>query len=214
MSKIFAIGHFKTGTTSYSFAVRMMGLVDIHFPLKYAEHLQETGDVYWDARPWDSISNMNEVEYELCDKTYPDSKFILTTRNVDKWLVSIQKHMKTVWPPRLQKLLDWRSSKIFGCPCNIEGYHEAHFKRVFLEHEEGVRDYFAGTKQLLVLPLESTTKMEDLAKFLGKRIPYPRTNVASTGLVSPGLPMLVEDATKEGYPKKPAFLQFEDLVKW
>jgi len=213
LSKVFCIGHFKTGTTSYSFAVRMMGFRDIHFPLKYAEHLQETGSVVWDDRPWDSLSNINEVEYSQCDEAYPDSKFVLTTRDVDKWLVSIQRHMSTDWPPRLKRLLDWRSQVIFGCPCDIEAYDEWYFRRVFKDHEEAVCDYFLHTDQLLVLPLESGTKMQDLARFLGKDVPYPKAS-ATASPSSPGLPMMVEDSTKEGYPKVPVFLQFEEPVQW
>jgi hypothetical protein len=215
MSKIFAIGHFKTGTTSYSLAVRMMGLVDIHFPLKYVEHLMETGDVRWDSRYWDSMSNVNEIEYPQCDIVYPDSKFVLTTRSVDSWLKSIKKHMSMQWPPRLKRLLDWRSEVLFGCPCEINAFDEGHFRHMFLAHEEKVRDYFYGRKQqqLLILRLESNTKMEELAAFLGRRVPYPKMN-AGPRSGAPGFPMLAEDATKDGYPKEPSFLQFEDLVKW
>jgi len=220
MNKIFCIGHFKTGTTSYSMAMRMLGFRDIHFPLKYAERLQETGDVYWDDREWDSMSNINEVEYDRCDRVYPDSKFVLTTRVVDSWLVSIQKHMATKWPPRLKKLLDWRSEVVFGVPCELEAFDEEHFRKRYIEHYEGVLDYFRGREeQLLVLFLESNMKMESLATFLGKGIPYPRMNVSPgpvAGMECPGIPTLVAGGLKRtvDYDEKTVFLQFEEPVKW
>jgi len=215
-SKIFCVGNFKTGTTSYSMAMRMLGFRDIHFPLKYVEHLMAGGETRWDVRPWDSMSNMNEIEYPLMDEAYPDSKFVLTTRNVDRWLVSIQKHMATKWPTRLKKLLDWRSELVFGVPCEIDAFDEAHFRQRFLKHREEVRDYFFNKPgRLLVLPLESPTKMEDLSRFLGKHIPYPRMNATpADGFASPGIPVSVENATKEGYPHEIHFLRFEEEIKW
>ena len=193
--KVFAIGHFKTGTTSYSQAMRLLGMVDLHFPRRYVAQLNATGAVFWAPGwwlpsgrsggerwlplSWDSMSNVNEVEYEECDEVYPDSKFVLTTRSVDSWLPSIRKHMMTPWPGRLRELFHGRFLKIFGCSCSIEEFDEAHFRRVFEEHGEAVRDYFSGSKsnQLLVLELESSDKMERLGKFLDKSVPYPKTNV-------------------------------------
>lgn len=222
MNKIFCIGHFKTGTTSYSLAARMLGFADLHFPLKYAEQLMAGGTVRWDDRPWDSMSNMNEAEYPQCDEAYPDSKFVLTTRRVNPWLKSIQKHLAMNWPPRLKKILDWRSELVFGVPCELDAYDETHFRKMFLRSEEAVLDYFHGPGKtrgrLLVLELESSTKMEDLSFFLGKNVPYPKMNPTTAeseqAFKAPGFPAMFENATKEGYPKEPGFMKFEEALKW
>jgi hypothetical protein len=178
-SKIFAIGHFKTGTTSFHTAATMLGMEDLHFPRKYVESLNNGGDVHWDLRPWDSMSNVNEVEYPRCDEVYPGSKFVLTTRGLDSWLESMRKHMATPWPPRIRALIDGRMKKIFDCECRVAQFDPEHLTKVFKEHEEQVRDYFSGKKseQLLVLALESEHKMERLSEFLGKSLPYPKRNI-------------------------------------
>ncbi len=100
--KYFCIGHFKTGTLSYSRAMKMFGLVDLHFPPKYVVQLNQEGVKPWTLRDWDSMSNMHEVEYQDCDALYPDSKFILTTRGIDRWLNSIRHHMEINFPNDIQ----------------------------------------------------------------------------------------------------------------
>jgi hypothetical protein len=83
-----------------------------------------------------------------------------------------------------------------------------------------VIEYFGGREeQLLVLELESPHKMEQLAAFLGKGIPYPRMNVAPApieGLTCPGIPTLVAGGLKrtDNYEEGTVFLQFEEPVKW
>jgi len=221
MNKIFCIGHFKTGTTSYSLAARMLGFADFHFPLKYMEHIMDGGATRWDKRPWDSMSNMNEVEYSQCDEAYPGSKFIVTTRSVDGWLKSIQGHLSMNWPPRLKKLLDWRSEKVFGVPCDIEAYDEAHFRKIYLQWHEEVKDYFYSSpdryRSFLMLPVESRTKMEDLSRFLGKDVPYPRMNVTTDESLAtfkaPGFPAMLENPLKDG-KREPGFMKFEEALKW
>lgn len=198
--KIFAIGHFKTGTSSYSKAVGMLGKKDLHFPPRYVAHLNATGRVDWNPgywsypfengastwvlRSWDSMSNVNEVEYEELDREYPGCLFVLTIRNVEEWLVSIRNHMSKRWGAHLTNLFNGRFQKIFGCDCNEEHFDEGAFRQTFIHHHEAVRDYFSGSeaKRLLVLALEDNNKMERLSKFVGlDSIPYPKTNVTGSG---------------------------------
>ncbi len=174
--KFFCIGHFKTGTTSYSRAMRLMGVADLHFPPKYAQQLISHGVQPWALREWDSISNLHELEYAQCDGLYPGSKFVLTTRDVDKWLPSIQAHMQHGWAPELQSLFNARFQKIFGVPCRGSAFDELKFRRVFKQHDEAVREYFSAD-QLLVLDLDSGRDLlQELADFVGRRVTYPHIN--------------------------------------
>lgn len=175
--KYFCIGHFKTGTSSYSRAMNQLGLIDLHFPPNYTTQLTKEGVLPWDLRPWDSMSNLHEVEYPQCDDLYPDSKFILTTRNIDKWLQSIHNHMKRSWPKDLQTVFNSRFQKIYGVPCVGAAFDEAIFRKVFEQHDKGVREYFAGTDQLVVLDLDGEEDlMKKLSNFVGKDTRYPHLN--------------------------------------
>jgi len=196
--KVFAIGHFKTGTSSYSEAMRFLGFVDLHFPVRYVRHLNTTGKVewspgfwaaspknggqYWVDVPWDSMSNINELEYPQLEEHYQDSLFVLTTRPVDAWLQSIKKHMSRRWHAPFQELFDARFEKIFGCPCNAQAFDEKSFREVFLRHGEEVRDYFSNdrAKRFLLLDLTDNDKMSKLANFVGAEIQYPKANVSHT----------------------------------
>jgi hypothetical protein len=178
MSKVFCIGHFKTGTTSYSSAAALHGLVDLHFDREYVAELNEAGHaVAWKGRPWDSMSNVNEVEYEELDELYPGSKFVLTTRDVSSWLRSIKKHMEQQWSPPIQRLFNARFQKIFGCDCVPGAFDATTFWEVFEEHDHKVREYFGSSDRLLVLDLDSDEDlMSKLSGFLGRRPQYPDRN--------------------------------------
>ncbi len=178
MPKTFCIGHFKTGTTSFSSAMAQYGLVDLHFDRKYVAALVEAGGpVLWDERPWDSMSNVHEVEYEKLDELYPGSRFVLTTRDTGAWMKSIKKHMETAWTPPVQKLFDARFQKIFGCDCAPGAFDPTLFWSIYAEHNQRVREYFAGSGRFLVLDLDSGEDlMPRLGDFLGCQPQYPHQN--------------------------------------
>ncbi len=190
--KYFCIGHFKTGTSSYSKAMNQLGLIDLHFPPNYTSQLNEKGVIPWELRPWDSMSNLHEVEYPQCDALYPDSKFILTTRDTDTWLKSIHTHMKKTWPTSLQTVFDARFQKIYGVPCIGPAFRESIFRKAFEQHEEAVRDYFSNTDRLVVLNLDSGEDlMKKLSDFVGIAPSYPHANKRQKVRV-PGEPLLVQ----------------------
>lgn len=175
--KRFCIGLFKTGTTSYSRAMHRLGLIDLHFPPKYLEQLHQQGVRPWTVREWDSMSNVHELEYPECDHLYPDSQFILTTRDVEGWLKSIEHHMRAPWSPHLQAAFDLRFQHVFGVPCRGNAFDAARFRRVFRQHDQAVRDYFAESDRLLVLDLDSGEDlMQKLSDFVGTLPAYPHVN--------------------------------------
>lgn len=173
--KTFCIGLFKTGTTSYSKAMGLLGKRDLHFPPRYIAAFNEVGRPFqWDRVKWDSISNMHEVEYRELMRLYPGARFVLTTRNVDKWLPSIRAHMDRPWSSELHVLFDARFQKVFGVPCRLDAFDDALFRKVFREHDEKVRD---DCPNLLVLDLDGGTDlMESLSKHVGGGVKYPHAN--------------------------------------
>lgn len=190
--KFFCLGMFKTGTTSYSRAMAMLGLEDLHFPPKYVAQLNAVGVAPWRAgRPWDSMSNVHEVEYRALDALYPGSGFVLTTRDVGGWLDSVHRHMRGPWSPELQDAFDGRFQTIFGVPCRAAAFDPWRFRRVFRDHDAEVRAYFG--KRLCVLDLDSGDDlMRKLSTFVGRVPVYPHVNKRA----------------KESKPGEPVTIQF------
>lgn len=149
-----------------------------HFPIPYFEHFEKTGNLLWDQK-FDVISNANEVEYKLCNATFPGSKFILPIRNIDEWLISIEKFIlrattiNNSYAPWIRK----RLNKCLGSPVfNKELYREN-----YLSHKNEVKRYFSDKSNLLLFPLglDSAHKWKLLSDFLGPKPPpceYPHRN--------------------------------------
>lgn len=96
--KVFCIGFQKTGTSSMGIAleilgynvcghVNVLGITDPNQREKIIESvLSKTSDYNaFEDNPWCFL-------YKKLDKLYPGSKFILTTRDSNKWIVSMQKY--------------------------------------------------------------------------------------------------------------------------
>ena len=81
-NKIFCIGFNKTGTSSMHQLFLDLGLrsyhgIYSHFPIE---------DPIFGR--FECFSDGNEHPFEQLDQTYPGSRFIVTTRALDDWLVS------------------------------------------------------------------------------------------------------------------------------
>lgn len=102
MNKIFCIGLNKTGTTSIHLALIRLGYKSLHWggfesdskietALRDGEpilsHLSDKYDAYSDIAALTS-------NFDIADRHYPGSKFIMTWRDLDSWLVSRTEHVK------------------------------------------------------------------------------------------------------------------------
>lgn len=103
--KIFVIGFNKTGTTSFHFLFKKLGINSSHnwnIPV-----IDEIDD--YDAFTDRSHDNFREYYYK-----YPNSLFILNTRPLKNWIISRYKHARNenwkeswCWPISLKKTLGW-----------------------------------------------------------------------------------------------------------
>src|SRR6476660_2478699 len=84
--KVFGIGFPRTGTTSLVRALNILGIASTHNP---AGLLTDANDPVLDA--FDGFAdNPIPILYAELDARYPHSKFILTDRDVDSWLRSVE----------------------------------------------------------------------------------------------------------------------------
>lgn len=80
-NKIFGVGLSRTGTTSLSWALLRLGLKVVHFP-------EKIDDVFSHHAATDTRI---AAQFDVLDKGFPDSLFILTVRNLDDWLHSMER---------------------------------------------------------------------------------------------------------------------------
>jgi hypothetical protein len=89
--KIFGIGAAKTGTTSLTRALQILGFDAIHLRNPYSEELIRDRDIpLFDAFTDTPIAH----RFKDVFRQYPDAMFIYTARPVDQWVVSLLKHFR------------------------------------------------------------------------------------------------------------------------
>ncbi|MGD1896695.1 MAG: sulfotransferase family protein [Phormidesmis sp.] len=94
-AKVFGIGLSRTGTKSLAYALHQMGIHIAHFPDDPVTFQElATGSFRFSIlNALDGIADITVSSlYPQLDQYYPGSKFILTTRNKQDWLNSVEKH--------------------------------------------------------------------------------------------------------------------------
>ena len=168
--KVFGIGFPRTGTTSLWMALRTLGLFSLHYAPWMVEDIAagryrcETVDDY--SALTDSPFPMI---YKELDAAYPESRFVLTKRQVDDWLPSIEFL-------RGDGLLEYRRM-YYG----IDGFDERVYRDRYSRHLNGVQQHFDSRPgDLLVLDLSREVAWEPLCRFLDiSEVPievFPWTN--------------------------------------
>lgn len=170
-AKIFGIGLSKTGTTSLYSALEILGYRSATFRHMKALSIYDwiCGDFSRDyLSTFDAVTNLPMATYfrEL-DQRYPGSKFILTNRDVDPWLESIERQFSKNAYPDSQFDRDIRLAQ-YG----VITFNEARFRRIHAEHQSAVAEYFADRPDdLLQMNVFEGDHWDPLCKFLNKPVP-------------------------------------------
>jgi hypothetical protein len=182
-TRIFGIGLHKTATTSLHVALKILGYDSAHWE-----------GTPWSRAIWEEVTSNGksktlEEHYALCDlpigllykeldEAYPGSKFILTTRNEDEWVRSVENH----WNPNINPFRKTWDSEPFTHKMHHLLYQQKTFnKEVFLDryrkHNSDVIEYFKHRpNDLLVMPMSLGAGWKELCSFLGDPVPateYP-----------------------------------------
>ncbi len=182
MNKVIGVGFHKTGTTSLSTALSILGfnnLRGIHFlrqqwgQTKCMQLLQdkEYGPYLDILEYYDSVEdNPWYLMYKEIDDRYPDSKYILTIRDEQDWLSSC-KHFFSDRQKHIHKI-------IYGV--NRFPGNEAIYLARYRQHNQDVIKYFSKRKeQLLILDIKKGNCWKKLSEFLNKPVldlPFPHLN--------------------------------------
>ena len=175
--KNFGIGMPKTGTSSLNVALKTLGIKSIHDPWKFRRKTWETGEYKW-SKNFDALTNFGEWSFPHLDENYPNSKFILTTRDKESWLTSCGKHFSPRNEKKYKRPLDsaFKRLEIFG----TKVFTTQRYSYVYDLHVKTVLDYFKNRQQnLLVLDVCAGDGWKKLCKFLEvdiPDIPFPYEN--------------------------------------
>lgn len=182
--KVFCIGFHKTGTSSLAKALdllnfrvcRRMGMLQDHLTKKnIPEQLKkgELDEIFEAVREFDAFSdNPWAILFKELDKKFPNSKFILSTRDENNWLKSVLNYFKD-YETEIRAI-------IYGAASPI-GNEELYLNR-YLKHNLEVKEYFKDRPEdLLVIDIAEQKEWTELCHFLKKPIPkenFPHENKA------------------------------------
>ena len=181
--KVFGLGLSKTGTSSLTEALNILGLKSIHYPHDEQTLVELKKERYRLSilKEYQSITDLPAVPfYTQFDKVYPGSKFILTVRELSEWLRSCEMHWQLIaeWLdnfPQFKKSHEFFSSRVYGGLT----FDRDRFANVYQEHERTVQNYFRGREDFLILDICSGEGWEKLCSFLAVQKPdllFPHAN--------------------------------------
>jgi len=187
MCKIFCIGSNKTGTTTLTQMLKVLGYrvcpenIMYNFGSTYfidqlnkkynnLFNLVQKYDAFED-RPW----NHGSFYKDLYEK-FPDSKFILTIRNTDNWIESYRR-----WNKKIKLDKQWFYPLISElCYGNKDFLNDEELMRkIYEERNNEIINFFKDSDKLLIMDLEKTNSYDEICKFLNKEIikdPFPHLN--------------------------------------
>lgn len=177
--KVFCVGFQKTGTTSLNAALSGLGYDvasywggHLKYPKLKAVYIEECLKL---AAKCDAVEDMPwPLLYRELDREFPGARFILTTRETDRWLKSICSHFGAD-PASLQMLT-------YGEAHPYPIGHEARYAAVYEAHNEAVRAYFRDRPgDLLEMDLTKGDGWDKLCPFIGVPVPdwpFPQSNSA------------------------------------
>jgi hypothetical protein len=177
--RVFGIGWQKTGTVSLALALRSLGYLTCHFAPWIIGHHHHSDPAV--ARvdldriePYDAVLDIPAAAlYRELDRRFPNSLFILTTRETEAWLDSAEIHM-TRTKRGLGKLASvdrWA----YGC----DDWDPELFRSRYERHNRDVLAYFSGRPGFFCLDVTIAHPWQPLCNLLGVPIPsrpFPHLN--------------------------------------
>jgi len=171
-SKIFGIGLSRTATKSLTKALNQLGYCIIHYPTDITTFQELISGNYNFSllNFFDGITDITVAPfYAQLDKIFPNSKFILTIREKEKWLESIKNH----WEGKSLENNNEETHKIeLRKFLRATTYGTLHFAKerleyVFDNHRKNIEEYFKNEpEKLLIMNISEGDGWEKLCNFL------------------------------------------------
>ena len=171
VDKVFCIGYRRTGTSSFSEAMKILGYKHctwdpivwdwykrgkIQTILRHVKYFDSFDDL-----PWSVFDLM-----QIIDKTFPDSKFVLMERDPDDWIISFEKFKIRM-----------------GNSNFTEEYKKLRIEK-FIERNNRIKTYFCNRpNDFLEINVTADDSFDRLCRFLGLetiQIQFPHYNKSSS----------------------------------
>jgi len=178
-NKIFGIGLGKTGTTSLTRAIQILGFTPVAHGIKYIDELRNVrfaADIFIAAR------------WKFLAYAYPKAKFILTDRNTKEWIDSTQRHYESTkkrsmegTPTKWGLKIPLRTAESRWLIYGTTTFDPEKFWVAMDNHRYDITKYFEKYRSddLLILNIAEGEGWERLCQFLDvpvPDIPFPHKN--------------------------------------
>ena len=155
MTKYYGIGLGRTGTSSLCKAFQKMGFKSKHYMMSFNMSRIRGYDFVNDA-PIPS-------HFEVLDEKFKGAKFIYTVRELDAWLISMEKHLA-----RKKRITGRKKAariRIYGS----HTFDRKIFTEAYKKHDKKVKEYFRERPQdLLIMNICNGDGWEKLIPFVGE----------------------------------------------
>jgi hypothetical protein len=190
-NKVFGIGLSKTGTTSLGLALKRLGIKTIDYPHDPTtlRELEQGNFRLSVLEQYQAVTDTPvAIYYAQLDKLFPGSRFILTVREKDSWLRSVEEHWKfsEEWAQRhlpFRRFTYFIHAAVYG----TYAFERERFSFVYDQHVHNVIEYFRDRPEdLLVLDVCRGDGYGKLCRFLGFPVvdePFPRANTKHEKIV-------------------------------
>ncbi len=182
-NKVFGIGLSRTGTESLNHALETLGFQSIHWLNMHTQNLISENDfVFFDGFTDISVS----YQFEKLYHTFPNARFILTTRPMESWGRSIKAHyqnsrnISSIKELSLANNAQRFEGAAYAAEWNLYAQHPT-WEAAFQCFNDRVEHFFANKPKSKFLKLRvcDGEGWEKLCPFLEKpipKIPFPHTN--------------------------------------
>jgi len=183
--RVFCVGSNKTGTTSIEHAVKQFGLSPIPSDKAYGLYLggglnhskENMVELFkkFELRKY-KYNFFSDIPFNLLEshkmlyELFPDSYFILLTRDANKWFNSVLNWIKQL---KCQTMYNW----VWGIEFTVANRTEIIDR--YHKRNNGIIQFFNHSPKFLVLDIDEEYKYPKICKFLNKEIinkPFPYKN--------------------------------------
>ena len=148
-SKVFGLGLSRTGTTSLAKALNALGIRTVHYPYDEQTYSELTSGRYelTILRKYEAVVDISVAPfYPQLDKVYPGANFILTIRQEEEWLASIEAHWIRMLHycednPQFKRFTEFICTRVY----DSLRFNEERFRHVYETHCRSVHEYSVPT---------------------------------------------------------------------
>lgn len=181
--KVFGIGLSKTATSSLNDALNDLGMHSIHWVNPHTMSVISREDFFL----FDCFTDVCiSCQFENLFHTFPNSKFIYTTRSLEDWTRSVKHHYSNIhgiYNPKELRAPAFKK-RLSGLPgwaeMNLYAKHDS-WEEAYIEFDRRVRRFFQDKppEKFLELRICDGEGWDELCAFLGKDVPQSRFPISN-----------------------------------